>query len=118
MTLMYVQFSDSTLTKVTSVFSCSQDPLVFLNQAEIEDTDQRYLDFVNPPVDIVAVNTAQQASLANFASLAMTPLFMALQLGDATDTETVRAKAWQAYYRALQLVDITVPSPEWPVAPE
>jgi hypothetical protein len=47
----------------------------------------------------------------------MTPLFMSLQLGDATDEETIRAKAWQAYYRALQTVDVTVADPVWPPMP-
>lgn len=116
--IVYVQFTDETETKVCSVFDSPQDPFYHPNQGQVEDTDQRYLDFINPPIDIVAVNTAQQTQLANAASIAMTPLFMSIQLGDATDTETVRAKAWQAYYRALQLVDVTVPSPDWPVAPE
>jgi len=43
---------------------------------------------------------------------------VSLQLGDATDAETVKAKAWQQYYRDLNLVDITVADPVWPVLPE
>lgn len=118
MTIAYIQFSDETETKIVSVFGGPQDPNVYPNQGEIEDTDQRYLDYFNPPVDIVAVNTATQAALSAAASIAMTPLFVSLQLGDATDAETVKAKAWQQYYRDLNLVDITVADPAWPVLPE
>lgn len=69
------------------------------------------------PADILAANLAAQAALMTQASQAMTPIFMALQLGDATDTETVSAKAWRAYYQALQEVDLTVAEPAWPEAP-
>jgi len=48
----------------------------------------------------------------------MAPILVSLQLGDATDDDTLNAKAWQAYYRELKLVDVTVAKPEWPVAPE
>jgi hypothetical protein len=117
MTIAYVQFSDETHTKIVSVFGGPQDPEVYPNQAEIEDTDQRYLDFFNPPIDVTAVNTVRQAELVAAASLVMAPILVSLQLGDATDEETLSAKAWQAYYRALKLVDVTASNPAWPVSP-
>jgi hypothetical protein len=83
-------------------------------------TDEEVYAFMHPPItpeQILATNTATETDLANAASLAMTPLFMSLQLGDATDDETVKAKAWQAYYRDLKLVDLTVAAPAWPVLP-
>lgn len=47
---VYVQFSDSTHTKIVSVFSCPQDPETYPNYAEIEETDTElyalYLEFV------------------------------------------------------------------------
>lgn len=69
------------------------------------------------PDDILASNRATQGYLLSQASQAMTPVFLALQLGDATDDETLRAKAWRSYYQALNAVDLTSVSPEWPTAP-
>lgn len=69
------------------------------------------------PEEIESTNTATKQLLQSQASIAMTPLFLSLQLGNATDAETVKAKAWQTYYRDLQAIDVTVFSPEWPVAP-
>ncbi|MHC8295311.1 tail fiber assembly protein [Pseudomonas sp. LB3P58] len=120
MTDIYVQFSDETQTVITSVFGCPQDPAYWPNQGVVQDNDQRYLDFLNPPVspaDILAANQAAQTALMTQASQAMTPVLMALQL-DATDAVTVKAKAWRDYYQELQAVDLTVTAPEWPVAPD
>ncbi|WP_247263337.1 MULTISPECIES: tail fiber assembly protein [Pseudomonas] len=69
------------------------------------------------PADIAAANQAQKSSLEIQASQAMTPLLVSLQLGNATADETTKAKAWQAYCRALQTVDVTVAAPAWPVVP-
>lgn len=69
------------------------------------------------PQDVLAANRAEQASLIAQASQVMAPILVSLQLGDPTDAETVRAKAWQAYYRALTAVDVTVVNPSWPVQP-
>lgn len=73
-----------------------------------------------PPTDaqILAVNANVQTALLSSASQAMTPLLMSLQLGDATDEETARAKAWQAYCRALRSVDLAAASPAWPDKPD
>ncbi|MDI2595036.1 tail fiber assembly protein [Pseudomonas sp. 681] len=70
------------------------------------------------PEEIIQKNTSQQNSLIYMASLAMAPVLVSLQLGDPTDDETVKAKAWQSYYRDLKLVDLTVADPAWPIAPE
>lgn len=69
------------------------------------------------PEEILAANTAAQAYMLSEASKAMTPLLLSLQLGDATAEETASARAWQAYYRKLQVVDLTAEFPAWPVAP-
>lgn len=69
------------------------------------------------PDQIKTRNLIQQANLLYDASSKMAPVLVSLQLGDATDDETVIAKAWQAYYRALKLVDLTVDSPDWPEPP-
>lgn len=80
-------------------------------------------EFSAPPVEpptsdeILAANVEAFSALKNQASLAMTPLLLSLQLGDATAAETAAAKKWQAYSRALRAVDLTVDKPAWPVAP-
>lgn len=120
MSLQYVQFSDSTQTKIISWFGSPQDPDVWPNQGQVEEDDPRYIEYLNPSPtaeEILAEKQAQKELLLSNASAAMTPVFLALQLGDATDEETLAAKAWRAYYIALQAVDVTAESPEWPVAP-
>lgn len=98
-------------------------------QSDIVEIGWSYVDGVfspppPPPVipltpeQIRATNEAQQADLISRASQAMAPILVSLQLGDATDDETTRAKAWQAYYRALQAVDTTIEAPAWPTMPE
>ncbi|WP_338010184.1 tail fiber assembly protein [Pseudomonas sp. GM49] len=67
---------------------------------------------------MAALNEAQRRAFLVAASQAIATILVSLQLGDATDDETLNAKAWQAYYRELKLVDVTVAKPEWPVAPE
>jgi hypothetical protein len=123
MTNVYIQFIDDTQTVVGAWFASPQDPEGLPNYAVIQDDDQRYLDFLNPPfvppteAEITAANVAQQDVLITQASQVMAPILVSLQLGDATDDETLLAKAWQVYYRALKLVDCTVVSPEWPTPP-
>jgi hypothetical protein len=69
------------------------------------------------PEEILLNNQNMQAQLLSMASQSMTPVLLSLQLGEATDTETMVAKEWQMYYRALQAVDLSVASPGWPTAP-
>lgn len=72
-----------------------------------------------PPTgeQIIERNTSIRDKLKIEASQAMAPVLVSLQLGDATDDETVIAKQWQEYYRGLTQVDLSVPEPEWPVKP-
>jgi hypothetical protein len=76
------------------------------------------METIPTPAEILATNHSRQKQLTAEASQAMTPVLVSLQLGDATDDEIATAKAWQVYYRALQLVDVTVVSPSWPAAPD
>lgn len=73
--------------------------------------------FFPSPEEVLAAKQAQKDELVRAASMAMAPVLLSLQLGDATDEETVKARAWQAYYRALQSLDITVDNPTWPLPP-
>jgi hypothetical protein len=69
------------------------------------------------PAEILAANKHQQSILLTNAQPPMATALGMVMLGDASDTETLTAKAWQAYYRALQAVDLTAIDPTWPVAP-
>lgn len=67
---------------------------------------------------IILKNQRDQEYLKMQASLAMTPVLLSLQLNEATDVESTKAREWQAYYRQLEQVDLTVSFPEWPATPE
>lgn len=76
--------------------------------------------FLNPkptPEQLFAQNEGERVFRTDEASKIMTPILVSLQLGDATDEETARAKAWQTYCRALNVVDLTVQDPAWPDKP-
>lgn len=45
------------------------------------------------------------------AAQVMAPVLVSLLLGDATDAGSPAARAWQSYYKALQVVDLTDESP-------
>lgn len=79
-----------------------------------------FAPYVPPPLtesQIIDINTGAQNIRLQSAAQAMAPVLVSLNLGDATDEETLIAKGWQAYYRALKLVDLTVENPEWPEPP-
>lgn len=69
------------------------------------------------PEEIIVINQRIQFNLLNNAAQSMAPVLVSLQLGDATDGETLIAKEWQSYWRDLKLVDLTVTNPEWPTPP-
>ena len=68
------------------------------------------------PADILLQNQRAQEYFLSQASQAMTPILLELQL-EGTDEATVRARAWRDYYHALEAVDLTVASPDWPTSP-
>ena len=69
------------------------------------------------PEEIFANNQRNQLQLLDQAAIQMAPVMVSLQLGDATDDETITAKAWQTYYRELKVVDLTDIEPVWPLSP-
>lgn len=48
MTTVYVQFSDASEEKVIAAFSCTQIDEKYQNQGAIDDSDPRYVAFINP----------------------------------------------------------------------
>lgn len=109
---MFVQFADATQTKVVSIFSGPQDEIEYPNQGVIEDTDARYLAFVNAPA-WAAYQAGAQAEL------------------DASDRTVLRCyensvtvpASWLAYRKALRAIisassgDSTQPLPTKPAYP-
>ncbi|WP_350649529.1 tail fiber assembly protein [Pseudomonas sp. HY13-MNA-CIBAN-0226] len=73
--------------------------------------------FEESPEEILAANKLQMDKLLTRASSAMTPLLVALQLGDATIEETELARKWQSYCRSVKSVDLKVKAPAWPNLP-
>lgn len=69
------------------------------------------------PEEVLAANTHMQASLMYVSPQAISDLFMAVDFGEGIDPVTVKARAWQSYYKDLREVDLTVASPEWPKSP-
>ena len=51
---------------------------------------------IPPTEETLLTNQSEQTLLLNQASQAMAPLLLSLQLGNATDAEAARAKAWQS----------------------
>ncbi len=70
------------------------------------------------PEETLQINQVSQRYHLDQASQAMAPMLVSLQLGDATEEETAAAKKWQAYYRALKVVDLSVVEPKWPKKPD
>lgn len=88
-----------------------------LNEDGVAIEQIPYSSIPPTPEQILAANQNKQNQLLNDASRAMAPVLVSLNLGDATDDETAIAKEWQAYYRALKLVDLSAASPDWPEPP-
>lgn len=72
---------------------------------------------VPTPAEILAANMNEQIARKTQAAAVMAPILVNLQLGDATDEETLNAKAWQQYYRDLEAVNLTQQNPDWPIPP-
>lgn len=83
----------------------------------VGDALEAHLHPVPTPAQIIMWNGNEQLARTDEAARVMAPILVSLQLGDATDEEATTAKAWQAYYRALKAVDITVTNPAWPEKP-
>lgn len=122
MATVYVQFNEA-LTKVITVFGGPQPEEILSywpNYAEIDESDPRYQAWLNPqptPEEILEKKQVEQKKRMDEASIAMTPIYMALQLGDSDDETTQAARAWRDYYNELKAVDLSAEPPVWPTPP-
>jgi len=83
MAKVYVQFDGVDEIKVVSVFGSPQDPAFYPNQAELDDTDLRYLAFINPSSTLEGAKTAQIAALSTACQVAIYAGFTSSALGAA-----------------------------------
>lgn len=120
MAKVIVTFEDATETVVTGYYASPQDPDFYQNLGEVEEDDPRYLDFLarqNPPIDPIAVATAERDRLLALAALRIASLQDAVDLDDATAAEVALLKLWKQYRVAVNRTDLTQNPPAWPVAP-
>lgn len=71
---VFVQFYDESETSVMASFACPQDPETCPNQGEIAADDPRYLVFMNPPPDYLAINSAKLQQFIQLAAAQKTAL--------------------------------------------
>jgi hypothetical protein len=63
MTAIHVQFADLTEQTIISYFAGPQDPDVWPNQGEIEDSDPRYLALLSPPAVEAVVDPVEKIKM-------------------------------------------------------
>lgn len=83
MATVNVQFADSNELVVVSVFACEQDAKTCPFQAQIDDSDQRYLAFANPLATLAGAKVAQIAAITGACHVAITAGFVSSALGAA-----------------------------------
>jgi len=119
---IYVQLTDG---RITAVFWSPQDPEYWPGLVVMEDDDQRYLDFLNPPESILVVQSAKLQGLTQLAAAQKAALIDRIStLNDAVDLEiatpeekaelpvrTAQLKQWKTY--AVLLGRVTSQS-GWP----
>ncbi|QMV32425.1 hypothetical protein 8G_00031 [Ralstonia phage Hyacinthe] len=98
MTMIYVQFSDSSQTAVVGVFASPQNANVYANQAQIDDSDPRYLAFVNPSSTLTGAQVAQIAiiEIAYQAAIQQPVNYMGTTFQADNDSQAVLAKSLAA----------------------
>jgi len=121
-TTIYVQIIDG---RITAVFWSPQDPEYWPGLVVMEDDDPRYLAWLNPPVDVLAVQSAKLQSLTQLAAAQkaaltdrVSTLNDSIELEMATTQEvaelpvrTAQLKQWKTY--AVLLGRVTSQS-GWP----
>jgi hypothetical protein len=131
--MQYVQFTDVTEAVIGAVFGSPQDPSIgFIGI--VEDDDPRYLLFMNPPPDYLAINSTILQQLTQLAAAQKTALTARIStLNDAIELEMATPEEvaelpirqaqlleWKRY--AVYLGRVTTqegwpPDVVWPVQP-
>lgn len=115
---MFVQFDDANLNTVQSVFSCRQDDDAYPNQGEIDESDERYIKFVDSLLPSKQdLNNSHRDSLLSVAALRISPLQDAVDLELATKSELSLLKAWKQYRVDLNRVNTSEVDVKWPEPP-
>lgn len=134
MTIINVQFSDEFQTKIIGVFGSPQNPAYRPNLGTVEDDDPRYLEFMNPPPDYLAINSAILLQATQLAAAQKTSLANRIgTLNDAIELEMstpeeiaelplrqAQLLEWKRYAVLLGRVtgqDGWPPEVDWPVQP-
>lgn len=117
-----------------AILGSPQDPALYPNQGELADDDQRVLDYLNPPQNILTTQSAKLQGLIQLASaqkIALTNrigvLNDAIELEEATPDEVAELPVrqaqlleWKRY--AIYLGRVTTqegwpPDVVWPIQP-
>lgn len=115
---VFVQFSGEDQTAIIAVFSCAQDPGFFKNQGQVEEDDNRLLEFLSPSECVADLWSEHQALARSALSTSDTTLMRCYEAGIALPAE------WVAYRKALRAIvsaqsgDPTQPLPTRPAYPE
>lgn len=121
MAKLTVTFQDAEEAVITGYYASPQDPAVYPFLGEVEDDDQRFLEFQarqTPEVDYGAVAAADRDRLLGTATLRIAPLQDAVDLDDATAAEVALLKKWKQFRVAVNRVDLTEENPAWPEQPK
>lgn len=69
------------------------------------------------PEEVLLMNVSLRDGCLAQATLAITPLQYADDLGEATDAEKAQLLAWKRYMVEVNRVDLTITAPAWPEKP-
>lgn len=134
MSTVFVQFADSTNEVIIRFFLSPQDPSVYPNLGEVEEDDIRYQNYINPPPDVLAIQSLKLQGLTQLAAAQKSALTNrigvlndAIELEEATPSEVAELPVrqaqlieWKRY--AIYLGRVTSqegwpPDVVWPVQP-
>lgn len=118
--MKYVQFLDATEAVVIGVFGSPQDPEIYANLGVVEDDDPRYLAYMFPPPNYLALARAERDRLIAYATLKIDPLQDLVDIGESTAEDEALLLLWKKYRAAVGKTE-TKPgwpeNPAWPVPP-
>lgn len=122
MSIKFVQFKDSTEAAIICVFGCPQDPEAWPNQGEVEESDVRYVAFLEslkPEPATEALRLRDEKLRA--AAIRISPLQDAVDLNKATEAEGQALIAWKEYRVDLNRLQEQPGFPNeinWPTSPD